>query len=279
MGLAAALALFALESAAEIVRLRIGGPLNQDDGEACAWLAAVVPRLEATRAAFPGKISALVAGERARGAPGQPAATAASGGAPLLNTKIDQLARLSSMNRAPSYATAGKGWNHPDGKITRDWTGANLVPCKISPSATQLPTPLAEVKDYVKRSCPSVVGDKILGNQCPSCTIKTTRGGCVCRYNMIESGPAFQQGQLSPLETPSLALPWNLDGEPKRLEDEDERGFPSYLEGGDPPGWPLPEEYDPSRRPCGVPTLRGEDTPHTVPPVRRRPRQFDWALP
>ena len=47
--------------------------------------------------------------------------------------------------------------------------------------------------------------------------------------------------------------------------------------GAPPPGWSLPEEYNHSRRPCGVPTLSGEDASYVIPPVRRRPRLYEWT--
>ena len=284
VGLATALALVALESTAEVARLKIGGTSGQNDGS--SWLTAILPYLEATRPAFVGKLSLLVDTERSRGAPGPPAGAAASGGAPLLDTQTDELKRLARVNRAPSYAPEGKGWAHPDAQTTRDWTGECLVPVRVSPYATQLAPP-TEARDYVKKRCPPVVGDKLLGNQCASCATKTIVGGCVWRFDMAERGPACQQGHLSPLETPTLAIPWNLRGEVWRPEDEDERGFPRHLDGGRLPGWPQAEDYGPEIRPCPVPDwLRGRradaratGTGHTVRSVRRRPRPLAHAPP
>ena len=136
-------------------------------------------------------------------------------------------------------------------------------------------------KDSVKRSCPGKVPAqaKILGNQCPSCATKKTHGGCVARYSLAEGGPASQQHQLNQLETPSLALLWNVSGLPKQDGDEDDRGLPAYLQGADPLGWPLPEEYDRSCRPCGVPLRNRDDAPYIVPQVRRRPPLCGKARP
>ena len=240
LGLATALTLFALDTAAEVGRIKISATPSDDSA---AWLGAVLPHLESHRPAFRGVITALVAAERAAVSPGQPAAATAPGAAPPLDTRVDPLARLANMNRSPAYDPAGLGWNHPSSRTTNNWTGVGLEPCPVSPFAHQLPLPDAGGKESAKRSCPGKEpkNPRILGDQCPSCASKKTPGGCVARYSLAESGPASQQCQLSLLETPSLALLWNLSGLPKQDGDEDDRGLPSYLEGADPPGWPLPD--------------------------------------
>ena len=278
LGLATALTLFALDTAAEVGRIKISATPSDDSA---AWLGAVLPHLESHRPAFRGVITALVAAERAAVSPGQPAAATAPGAAPPLDTRVDPLARLANMNRSPAYDPAGLGWNHPSSRTTNNWTGVGLEPCPVSPFAHQLPLPDAGGKESAKRSCPGKEPrhPRILGNQCPSCASKKTPGGCVARYSLAESGPASQQCQLSLLETPSLALLWNLSGLPKQDGDEDDRGLPSYLEGADPPGWPLPEEYGRSCRPCGVPLRNRDDARYIVPQVRRRPPLCGKARP
>ena len=278
LGLATALTQFALETATEIGRLKVSA---DSGGGSAAWLDAIMPFLESSRPAFRGVITVLVAAERPGVSPGQPAAAAAPGAAPLLDTRIVPLARLQSVNRGPAYDPAGLGWNHPQAKTTRNWTGVGLVPCPVSPLAHQLPLPDAGGNESVKRSCPGKEPRqaRILGNQCPSCATKKTHGGCVARYSLVAGGPASEQHQLNLLETPSLALLWNLSGLPKRERDEDDRGLPTYLQGADPPGWPLPEDYDCSCRPCGVPLRSRDDAPYAIPPVRRRPPLSGKARP
>ena len=190
LGLATALTLFALDTAAEVGRIKMSATPSDDSA---AWLGAVLPHLESHRPAFRGVITALVAAERAAVTPGQPAAVTASGAAPPLDTRVDPLARLANMNRSPAYDPAGLGWNHPLSSTTNNWTGVGLEPCPVSPFAHQLPLSDAGGKESVKRSCPGKEPgqDRILGNQC------------------LHAPPRDRQGQggdpLEPLWHPGLA--------------------------------------------------------------------------